>query len=60
VTLVMHNFWTISDPIAFQVERALFLRNITMIGGALLIGYFGADPLSLDTLLAASRSPLTH
>jgi len=60
VTLVMHNFWTISDPIAFQVERALFLRNITMLGGALLIGYFGADPLSLDTLLAASRSPLTH
>ena len=60
VTLVMHNFWTVSDPIAFQVERALFLRNITMLGGALLIGYFGADPLSLDTLLAASRSPLTH
>ena len=60
VTLVMHNFWTVSDPIAFQVERALFLRNITMLGGALLIGYFGADPLSLDTLLAASRPPLTH
>ena len=60
VTLVMHNFWSVCDPIAFQVERALFLRNITMLGGALLIGYFGPDPLSLDALLAVSQSPVTR
>jgi putative oxidoreductase len=60
VTLIMHNFWSVCDPIVFQVERALFLRNITMLGGALLIEYFGADPLSLDSLLAASHTPVTR
>src|SRR5262245_25204954 len=52
VTLVMHSFWSICEPTVFQVERALFLRNITMLGGALLIGCLGTDPLSLDALLA--------
>jgi putative oxidoreductase len=60
VTLVMHNFWAVCDPIAFQVERGLFLRNITMLGGALLIGYFGADALSLDALLTARKPPVTR
>src|SRR5215467_14758815 len=39
VTLVMHNFWAIPHTSAFQVERALFLRNVALLGGALLIGY---------------------
>jgi putative oxidoreductase len=51
VTLVMHNFWAMSDASAFQVERALFLRNIALLGGSLLIGYFGGGPLSLDVLM---------
>jgi putative oxidoreductase len=51
VTLVMHNFWAVSDASTFQVERALFLRNVALLGGAILIGYFGGGPLSLDTLI---------
>ena len=51
VTLVMHNFWAVSDASAFQVERALFLLNVALLGGALLIGYFGGGPLSLDVLI---------
>jgi putative oxidoreductase len=51
VTLVMHNFWAAPDASAFQVERALFLRNVALLGGALLIGYFGGGPLSLDTVI---------
>jgi len=51
VTLVMHNFWATPDTMAFQVERALFLRNVALLGGALLIGYFGGGPLSLDALI---------
>jgi len=27
---------------------AMFLKNVTMLGGALLISQFGAGPLSLD------------
>ena len=54
VTVMMHNFWAVSDPAASQIERAMFMRNVTMLGGALLISYFGAGPLSLDGLLKSS------
>jgi putative oxidoreductase len=51
VTVMMHSFWTSSDPLMHQIERAMFLKNVTMLGGALVISYFGAGPLSLDALL---------
>ena len=51
VTLVMHNFWSVSDPMTLQIETANFMKNVTMLGGALVISYFGAGPLSLDALL---------
>ena len=51
VTLMMHNFWAAADPLTYQIERAMFLKNLTMLGGALLISYYGAGPLSLDALL---------
>jgi putative oxidoreductase len=56
VTLVMHNFWSVSDPMARQVETANFMKNVTMLGGALVISYFGAGPLSLDALLFTRAS----
>ena len=52
VTLVMHNFWSVSDPMTHQLETAMFMKNVTMLGGALVISYFGAGPLSLDALLS--------
>jgi SURF4 family protein len=51
VTLTMHNFWAAPDARAFQLESALFLRNVALLGGAPLIGHFGGGPLSLDALL---------
>jgi len=51
VTMMMHNFWISTDPLTHQIERTMFLKNVTMLGGALVIGYFGAGPLSLDALL---------
>jgi putative oxidoreductase len=56
VTLVMHNFWSISDPMTLQIQKAMFMKNLAMIGGALVIGYFGADPLSLDALISQRRN----
>jgi putative oxidoreductase len=50
VTVLMHNFWSAADPTTFQIEKAMFMKNITMLGGALLISYFGAGPLSFDAL----------
>jgi len=55
VTLVMHNFWSVSDPVTLQIQKAMFMKNLAMLGGALVISYFGADPLSLDALLSQRK-----
>ena len=51
VTFLMHNFWAFVDPSVIELERAMFMKNLTMLGGALLITYFGAGPLSFDALI---------
>jgi putative oxidoreductase len=48
VTLMMHAFWKVADPMMAQMQMAMFMKNLSMIGGALLITQFGAGPLSLD------------
>jgi len=50
VTFMMHRFWGLSDPAAVQIQQAMFMKNVAMLGGALLIAYFGAGPISLDAL----------
>ncbi|WP_413164392.1 FAD-dependent oxidoreductase [Capilliphycus salinus ALCB114379] len=42
-TLVFHNF--LADP----GETTAFLKNLALIGALLMISYFGAGPVSLDT-----------
>ena len=51
VTLMMHAFWAVSDPMMFPLQLALFMRNLMMLGGALLVAHAGAGSLSLDALL---------
>ena len=48
VTLMMHKFWTVTDPMMAQIQMIMFMKNISMLGGALLISQFGAGPASLD------------
>jgi putative oxidoreductase len=48
VTVMMHNFWAISDPQMAQMQQGQFMKNLAMLGGALLITHFGAGPVSLD------------
>jgi len=48
VTVMLHNFWAMQDPATAQMHQAMFLKNISMLGGALLIFNFGSGPLSLD------------
>ncbi len=47
VTLMMHAFWRYSDPVAIHVQQAMFMKNVSMIGAALVIAAFGAGPLRL-------------
>jgi putative oxidoreductase len=49
VTPLMHKFWTVSDPMMQQMQMVMFMKNIAMIGGALLISQFGSGPWSLDS-----------
>jgi len=48
VTPMMHNFWAVTDPMARQMQMIMFMKNLSMLGGALLITQFGAGPWSLD------------
>ena len=48
VTLWMHAYWRLSDPHTVFMEQVLFLKNLSMLGGVLLISQFGAGPLSID------------
>jgi putative oxidoreductase len=48
VTLVMHRFWGVPDPMMTQMQQAMFMKNFSMLGGVLLVWYFGAGPLSFD------------
>jgi putative oxidoreductase len=49
VTPAMHKFWTVADPMMAQVQMVMFFKNVSMLGGALLISQFGAGPWSLDS-----------
>jgi putative oxidoreductase len=48
VTLMMHKFWGVQDPMMAQIQMAMFMKNVSMLGAALLITQFGAGPFSLD------------
>jgi len=55
VTLMMHAFWKVSDPAMAQTQMIMFLKNVSMLGGALLITQFGTGPFSLDAKLSHDK-----
>jgi putative oxidoreductase len=48
VTFMMHDFWTIQDAMQAMNQKIHFMKNLSMLGGALFIAFFGAGPVSLD------------
>ena len=50
VTFMMHQFWSVKDQMAMQIQMVNFMKNMSMLGGALLIIYFGAGPISIDNM----------
>jgi putative oxidoreductase len=48
VTWMMHAFWKQSDAAAFHIQQAMFVKNLSMLGAALLLTQFGAGAMSID------------
>jgi len=59
VTVMMHNFWSVSDPMMRQMQMVMFMKNIALIGGALTLAAHGAGALSLDARLERRAGSLT-
>jgi putative oxidoreductase len=49
VTLFMHRFWGLPDPQAAMMQQIHFMKNLSLIGGCLLIMHYGSGPYSLDS-----------
>ena len=45
--VLFHNFWTMTDQ-AMRTNQIMFLKNITIIGGMLMVVAFGPGRYSLD------------
>jgi putative oxidoreductase len=54
VTLMMHNFWAMPDPMMAMMHQAMFMKNVALLGGALFFAYAGAGAYSLDARLATT------
>lgn len=51
-TFIFHAFWTISDPGQAFVEELMFLKNLAIVGGLLLLMTFGPGRLALGARAA--------
>jgi putative oxidoreductase len=38
----------VTDPMMHQMQFIMFMKNVSMLGGALLISQLGSGPWSLD------------
>jgi len=59
VTVMMHNFWAVTDPMMHQMQMVNFMKNLGLIGGALMFVVNGAGAYSLDSWLER-RSGVTR
>lgn len=47
VSFRVHRFWSIDDPVEASTQQAHFMKNLGLLGGTLLIMFFGPGPFSL-------------
>ena len=50
VTLTMHQFWGAQNAMMSQLQMGMFIRNLSIVGGALFVSQFGPGAWSLDAL----------
>lgn len=44
VTLFMHRFWNVSDPAMHQMQFMDFMKNLALLGGAIMLVVRGTEP----------------
>jgi putative oxidoreductase len=44
VTLTMHKFWGLADPHMAMMQQINFMKNMSMLGAALMITHLGSGP----------------
>lgn len=47
-TLIFHNFWA-DPPDQRQLQMIMFLKNVAILGGLLMVLAHGAGPVSIDS-----------
>lgn len=53
-TVIFHDFWDV------PAEKIDFLKNLSIMGGLLMITYFGAGPVSVDEHITMSNTDFTE
>jgi putative oxidoreductase len=48
VTFSMHRYWTFTDPVQKEFQQLMFMKNLSLLGAALLLTHFGSGPLSVE------------
>ena len=48
VTFSLHRYWTFNDPIERDFQQLMFMKNLSLLGAALLLTHFGSGPFSVD------------
>src|SRR5262249_28310297 len=49
-TFTQHRFWAFDDPVKRRAQYVNFLKNISIVGGALMIAAVGSGTWSVDSL----------
>lgn len=57
VTLIVHSFWNDPDEMERRLEAIMFMKNLAIIGGLLMVYVNGSGKYSIKTLLANTRVP---
>src|SRR4051794_30582148 len=48
VTLSMHAFWSVTDPMQHQIQQIMFMKNLSLLGSAIFFSIYGSGAYSLD------------
>jgi putative oxidoreductase len=43
VTGMMHAFWKLTDPVEIHIQQAMFAKNLSLLGAALILTQLGSD-----------------